>query len=158
MESIIEIRHQVVRIKAPFDRFTHNIEAALVPLDWELMEHVVQEPDRVKEQLERTNNGHAFLFLMVDHGALLAIGGVPHKARLYAFGNPLLLLKMTKLDMRAGLYGPMHLLVYEAADQQVYAEYDLPTSLFGQFGNPEVTKVAEVITGKIAALLDAADQ
>jgi uncharacterized protein (DUF302 family) len=157
METITEVRHQVVRVKLPFDQFTHNIEAALPPLDRVLMDKVGTEPAMVEEQLAK-RHGHGFLFMQVDHGLLLTMVGAPRKAKLYALGNPLTLSKMTRLDMRAGLYGPLHLLVYEDDNQQVVVEYDLPSSVFGQFGNPEVKKVAEFIDERVAELIAESDQ
>lgn len=157
METIIEVRHQVVSVKLPFDQFTHNIEAALPPLDRALMDKVGTEPAMVEEQLAK-RKGRGFLFMQVDHGLLLTMVGTPRKAKLYALGNPMTLSKMTRLDMRAGLYGPLHLLVYEDDNQQVLVEYDLPSSVFGQFGNPEVRKVAEFIDERVAELIAESDQ
>ena len=46
----------------------------------------------------------------------------------------------------------------EAADESVYVEYDLPSSLFGQFGNAAVTKVAESLDLKLVNLIAKVDQ
>ena len=53
---------------------------------------------------------------------------------------------------------PLRVLVFEAADQSVYVEYDLPSSLFGQFGNAAVTRVAESLDLKLVNLIAKADQ
>ena len=46
---------------------------------------------------------------------------------------------MTRHDIRAALYAPLRVLVYEADDRSTRIEFDQPSSLFGQFNNPAVT-------------------
>jgi hypothetical protein len=43
--------------------------------------------------------------------------------------------------------------VYEADDQSTRIEFDQPSSLFGQFDNPEVTTVAQSLDTKLANLI-----
>jgi uncharacterized protein (DUF302 family) len=64
---------------------------------------------------------------------------------------------MTRLDIRAALYAPLHVLVYEQPDKVSFVEYDLPSSLFGQFGNAEVTRVGESLDTKFERLIRKAD-
>ena len=94
------------------------------------------------------------LFNVQDHGRLLGIYGTPKKAKQYVLGNPLIAATMTRHDMRAGLYAPLRLIVYEADDRSTRIEYDQPSSLFGQFNNPEITAVARSLDGKLASLIN----
>jgi hypothetical protein len=68
-------------------------------------------------------------------------------------GNPLIALQMTQHDIRASLYAPLRVLVYENADGKTCIEYDKPSSLFGQFGNAEVDAVAAMLDRKLEALV-----
>jgi hypothetical protein len=43
-------------------------------------------------------------------------------------------------------------LLYEDGDGKTCLEYDKPSSLFGQFGNPEVDAVAAMLDRKLEAL------
>ncbi|MEH1931568.1 DUF302 domain-containing protein [Nostoc sp.] len=88
----------------------------------------------------------------------MTIVGTPKKAKQYVVGNPLIAIQMTQHDIRAALYAPLRVLVYKAADQSVYVEYDLPSSLFGQFGNAEVTKVAKSLDLKLVNLIAKVDK
>ena len=65
---------------------------------------------------------------------------------------------MTRHDIRAGLYAPLRLLVYEADDHSTYIEFDKPSSLFGQFDNPEVTVVARSLDEKLINLIKKAEE
>jgi uncharacterized protein (DUF302 family) len=93
------------------------------------------------------------LFKTSDHGALLRLAGQKKKAMQYILGNPLLAIQMTQHDIRAGLYAPLRVLVYENADGKTCVEYDKPSSLFGQFDNVKVTEVATTLDRKMEQLV-----
>src|ERR1700747_605643 len=57
------------------------------------------------------------LFNVLEHGKLLNIVGFPRKAKQYDLGNPLIAMTMTRYDIRAALYAPLRVLVYEADDR-----------------------------------------
>jgi hypothetical protein len=63
--------------------------------------------------------------------------------------RPLIAIQMTRHDIRASLYAPLRMIVYEVEGHAVHAEYDLPSSLFGQFNNAEVTNVAKRLDLKL---------
>lgn len=159
MKTIIDVNHQTVKVTLNFDAFTRNLEAALGHLDSTLLQTVGAEPAVVEAYLKQiAGEADLILFDIRNHGQMLTIVGAPQKAKQYVVGNPLTAIQMTQHDIRAALYAPLHVLVYEAADQSVYVEYDLPSSLFGQFGNAEVTKVAESLDLKLVALIAKVDQ
>ena len=60
---------------------------------------------------------------------------------------------MTEHDIRAGLYAPLTILVYETGPDAVRVEFDRPSSLFGQFADPSVTEVAVGLDAKLSALI-----
>jgi uncharacterized protein (DUF302 family) len=63
---------------------------------------------------------------------------------------------MTRHDLRAALYAPLRVLVYENAEGHTVAEYDQPSSLFGQFGNVEVTAVGVSLDEKLERVIERA--
>jgi uncharacterized protein (DUF302 family) len=93
------------------------------------------------------------LFGTQDHGALLRLAGQKRKAIQYVVGNPLIALQMTQHDIRASLYAPLRVLLYENTDGKTCIEYDKPSSLFGQFGNSEIDAVAAMLDRKLDALV-----
>ena len=93
------------------------------------------------------------LFGTQDHGALLRLAGQKRKAIQYVVGNPLIALQMTQHDIRASLYAPLRVLLYDKADGKTCIEYDKPASLFGQFGNAEIDAVAATLDRKLEALV-----
>jgi uncharacterized protein (DUF302 family) len=154
MEHTIEVRHISLEINAGFERLTRAIEQFLGRFDDVLLEELETNPRSVEERLEEAAGVEGLmLFNIQDHGKLLNLFGAPKKARQYVLGNPLIAARMTRHDIRAGLYAPLRLLVYEAGDASTHVEYDQPSSLFGQFDNPEVTVVARFLDAKLASLI-----
>ena len=93
------------------------------------------------------------LFRTSDHGSLLRLAGQKKKAIQYLIGNPLFAIQMTQHDIRAGLYAPLRVLIYENENGKTCVEYDKPSSLFGQFGNAKVTEVAAMLDRKLEQLV-----
>jgi len=91
-----------------------------------------------------------------DHGALLRLAGQKRKAVQYVVGNPLFALRMTQHDIRASLYAPLRVLLYENEEGRTCLEYDRPSSLFGQFDDDRIAPVAAMLDQKLEALAAAA--
>ena len=95
------------------------------------------------------------LFASHNHGALLRLAGQKRKAIQYVVGNPLFALQMTQHDIRASLYAPLRVLIYEK-EGATCVEYDKPSSLFGQFDNDRISPTAAMLDRKLEALVAAA--
>ena len=54
---------------------------------------------------------------------------------------------MTQHDIRASLYAPLRVLIYENEEGKTCVEYDRPSSLFGQFGNDRISPPPPCSTG-----------
>jgi uncharacterized protein (DUF302 family) len=155
MEHTIEVRHVSLELCVDFDDFTQTIEQSLGRFDDTLLKGIETDPRPVEERLmEAAGEEGLMLFNVQDHGRLLGIYGTPKKAKQFVLGNPLIAATMTRHDIRAGLYAPLRLLVYEAEDRSTHIEYDQPSSLFGQFDNPEITAVALLLDAKLASLIN----
>jgi uncharacterized protein (DUF302 family) len=80
------------------------------------------------------------------------LAGQKRKAIQYVVGNPLIALQMTQHDIRASLYAPLRVLIYENEEGKTCLEYDRPSSLFGQFGNDRIAPVASMLDQKLEDL------
>ena len=76
------------------------------------------------------------------------------RAKQYVVGNPLFALQMTEKDIRAGLYPPLRIYIREDGTDKSVIEYDFPSTLFGQFQNAEVDRVAMTLDQKLEATID----
>jgi uncharacterized protein (DUF302 family) len=95
------------------------------------------------------------LFGTNDHGSLLRLAGQKRKAVQYVVGNPLFALQTTQHDIRASLYAPLRVLLYENGQGKTCLEYDRPSSLFGQFGNDRIAATAAMLDRKLEGLVAA---
>ena len=159
MERTIEVRHVSLELKADFERFTEALERALGRFDYSLYKDLETDPRSVEERLKASAGEEGLmLFNVQEHGRLLNIVGSPRKAKQYVLGNPLIAVTMTRHDIRAALYAPLRVLIYEADNHSTRVEFDQPSSLFGQFDNPDVTTVARSLDTKLANLIKKAER
>ncbi len=139
MDTQINVSHQRVALKGTYERFIQNLETVLNRLNPDWPSGLAGEPEAVKQHLNKVaGDTGLMIFGLQEHGKLLNIYGKPRKAIQYLIGNPLTAAEMTIHDIRAALYAPLRVIFYEADDHVLYAEYDLPSSLFGQFGNDTI--------------------
>lgn len=61
---------------------------------------------------------------------------------------------MTEKDIRAGLYAPLRIYIREEGTDKSVIEYDLPSTVFGQFQHAEVDRVAMMLDQKLEAAID----
>jgi hypothetical protein len=134
----VMVEHVSVKSEKPFGEVCAGFEARLGEFDSAVYEQLRTgaAPGAVRARLEGMVGPSGFmLFRTSDHGALLRLVGQDKKAIQYLVGNPLFAIQMTQHDIRAGLYAPLRVLIYEDETGKTFVEYDRPSTLFGQFGN-----------------------
>jgi hypothetical protein len=152
--SSFQVVHETIELHVGFDSFTAQFEALTGRFDPGVGRELAEDPAAAGKRIEgMAGEEGLMLFGSQDHGALFALIGEARKARRYHVGNPLIALQMTRHDIRASLYAPLTVLVHEVGPKVVRVEYDRPSSLFGQFGNPDVTKVALTLDTKLGKLI-----
>ena len=155
----IAVEHVQVTADKPFDAVKKGLEAQLGQFDPEVYKALAAEKDleKVKARIEAMAGQSGFmLFSTNDHGALLRLAGQKKKAMQYVVGNPLIAYQMTQHDLRAGLYAPLRVLIYENERGGTCLEYDKPSSLFDWLGNERIGPTATLLDRKMEALVSAA--
>jgi uncharacterized protein (DUF302 family) len=150
------IEHIHVEPEKPFGEVTAALEARMGKFDPAVYEELRSgaDPEAVRTRLEGMAGPSGFmLFRTSDHGALLRLAGQTKKAVQYLLGNPLFAVRMTQHDIRAGLYAPLRVLVYEDEGGKTCVEYDRPSSLFGQFNDAGIAPVASMLDRKLEDLV-----
>jgi uncharacterized protein (DUF302 family) len=161
--SVTRITVDHVRVVAdkPFDTVTKAFEQQMGQFDPEAYKSLAagEDAEKVRAKIEAMVGPSGFmLFRTSDHGVLLRLVGQKKKATQYLVGNPLFAVQMTQHDIRASLYAPLRVLIYENEDGKACIEYDKPSSLFGQFGNAKVTDVATMLDRKLEQAVSKAIQ
>jgi uncharacterized protein (DUF302 family) len=152
----VTIEHVYVETEKPFAEVAAALEARMGKFDPAVYGKLRSgaDPETVRTRLEGMAGPSGFMvFRTSDHGALLRLAGQTRKAVQYLLGNPLFAIRMTQHDIRAGLYAPLRVLVYEDEGGKTCVEYDRPSSLFGQFGNASVTEIATMLDRKLEQLV-----
>lgn len=160
-QSRVEVEHVRLTADKPFEKFTASFDLQLGRFEPDVYKELEEggDPAAVKARLESMVGPSGFmLFRTSNHGALLRIVGKPRKAMQYLVGNPLLAIEMTRHAIGAGLYAPLRVLIYEDEDGKTCVEYDRPSSLFRQFGDERVDRVAASLDRKLEDLVATASR
>jgi uncharacterized protein (DUF302 family) len=155
-DSRFTVDHVRLATDKPFEEVARAFERQLGRFDPDVYKSLAAGGDAegAKAKIEAMEGPSGFmLFATHNHGALLRLAGQERKAIQYVVGNPLFAFQMTQYDIRASLYAPLRVLVYENEAEKTCVEYDRASSLFGQFGNAEITAVAVMLDGKLEALV-----
>jgi exonuclease VII small subunit len=151
-EKTIPVRHVKIELVRSFEDARDAFESIVPKLDAGTMALLNSgETDRARCELER--GPELMIFQSRDHGRVLQIAGQERKALQYDVGNPLTASKMTRHQLPAALYAQFRVALYESEQGHAVFEYDRPSSLFGQFGDAEVTAVAQELDGAIERVL-----
>ena len=158
-ESRFLVDHVRLESAKPFEDVAKAFERQLGRFDPDVAKPLIAGGDiegaRAKIEAMAGPSG-LMLFGTNDHGSLLRLAGQKRKAVQYVVGNPLFALRMTQHDIRAGLYAPLRVLLYEDERGKTWLEYDKPSSLFGQFGDDRIAPTAAMLDRKLEALVAAA--
>jgi uncharacterized protein (DUF302 family) len=152
----ITIEHVHMKTEKTFGEVAAALEARLGKFDPAVYEQLRSgaNPEVVRARIEAMAGPSGFMLFGTQHrGALLRLARQQRKAVQYVVGNPLFALQMTQHDIRASLYAPLRVLIYEDEECKTCVEYDRPSSLFGQFGNSTVTEVATMLDRKLEQLV-----
>jgi uncharacterized protein (DUF302 family) len=146
---------QVEHVKMESTKKFAEVEAALeagIPLLNPAIDAALTNGDE-KRAKELEGGTELYVFLKRDHGALLRITCQPRKALQYEIGNPLTATRMTRRQIPAALYAPLRVILYENTGGGATFEYDKPSTLFGQFGDEQVTAVGRELDAEIERAL-----
>jgi hypothetical protein len=155
LRRTINVEHRFIECRLSFDEVHRSLMAtvpALKPEIWEMLAR--GERDKVDEA--RRTGPKLWIFLTRNHGEITAADGVKAKGMQYEIGNPLTATRMTRYQLAAGLYAPLRLYLYEDSRGHAVFEYDLPSSLFGQFGDERVTAVGRELDMELEEALEVA--
>ena len=158
-DSRFLVDHVRLATDKPFEDVAKAFERQLGRFDPDVAKPLIAGGDveGARAKIEAMAGPSGFmLFGTTDHGALLRLAGQKRKAIQYVVGNPLVALQMTQHDLRAGLYAPLRVLLYEDDRGRTCLEYDKPSSLFCQFQNDRISPTAAMLDKKLEDLVTTA--
>jgi len=153
---VLQVEHIKIDSTKKYAEVEAALESTIPQLDPEIVQALAKGDEQRANELER--GAKLFIFIKRDHGAILQITGRPGKALQYEIGNPLTATRMTRHKLPAALYAPLRVILYENAAGGGTFEYDKPSTLFGQFGDDQVTAVGRELDAELErSLRQAAD-
>lgn len=150
--ATIAVEHVRITCRRAFNEVRAALEAGLPKLD-EHIQVLLSNGDQERIKEIEDHGPKLFMFLLRDHGELLAIAGQKRNAVQYEIGNPISASKMTRHNLGAALYAPLRVVLFETEAGDVVFEYDKPSTLFGQFENEKITEVARYLDRELEAAL-----
>lgn len=153
--SVVPVDHVRITTPKPYSEVKTALESRLGRLDdsiRDLLKKNEIEAVRVALQKAAGEDGLAIHYVG-PHGDWLALKGKRRKATAYLIGNVLYAVQMTSVDLAAGLYAPLRVVLFENAEGGSTFEYDKPSTQFGQFGQPEIDRIAAILDERLHAVL-----
>ena len=158
MKKEIVIKHVSTVLKTGFDSFTDRLEKALGVLTPATLHALGANPASMAPYLNNTaDDNKLVLFNMLTQQDLTKSDG-SQRIRQYQVGNPRIMSRMIAGNAGAGLYIPVHLLVFEKRNGKAMLQFDLPSSLFAQFNNPLLYLDSVNLENSILNLVRLADE
>jgi hypothetical protein len=152
---MLHVEHRILKCSRPFEQVHASLIMTVPALEPELAAMLARgEKDKV--EAARQHLSKLWIFSIRDHGSLTAADGLNSKAMQYEIGNPLTAERMTRYELAAGLYAPLRVILYEDKLGRATFEFDLPSSLFGQFGDDRVTSVGLELDRELETALSVA--
>ena len=151
----LSVEHRALQCARPFDEVHRALIDSVPALKPEVSAMLVRG-EKEKVAVARRDWPKLWLFLVRNHGELTAVDGLNSKGMQYEIGNPLTAERMTRYSLAAGLYAPLRVMLYEDESGKAIFEYDLPSSLFGQFGDERIAQVGRELDVELETVLRAA--
>ncbi len=159
--SIETISHQVdrltIQIDDTFGGFRDRYEHAVPVFRSERFESLIERGVDWQTVLEATaeNAPHDFiLYWSHDFTSLMRLAGDRGRCVEYLMGNHTIAQKMYRYNPAILLYAPLRTAIVEDADGATWFTVDQPSTRFGSFNTPQITKVGIELDRKLAALLE----
>jgi hypothetical protein len=159
--SIETISHQVdrltIRIDDSFDGFRYRYEQAVPVFQSERFDSLVERGVGWQTILDATaeNAPHHFIrYWSHDFTSLMSLAGDRGRCVEYLMGNHTIAERMYRYNPAILLYAPLRTAIVEDANGATWFTVDQPSTRFGSFNMPEITKVGIELDHKLAALLE----
>ncbi len=111
----------------------------------------------VEREVERRAGPHGLLIVgHADQGPIVSLSGRAIRCSLYLVGNPVIAARILQIDVRAGLYVPFRVCLYDdGGPDGACIAFDRPSSFLATLERPELTELGTLLDRKIDGLVAA---
>ncbi|MEV8390456.1 MULTISPECIES: DUF302 domain-containing protein [unclassified Streptomyces] len=159
--TIEAVPHEVIRfsiqIDDTYENFRKRYEDAVPVFRSDRFAELVKEGADWQSVLKATaeNAPHDFIiYWSRDWTPLMRLAGDRGRCAEYLMGNHTIAQKMYRYNPAVMLYAPLRTAIFEDADGATWFTVDQPSTVFGSFNTPQITKCGLMLDHALAALLD----
>ena len=162
--AIETISHRVdrltIQIDDSFDGFRDRYERAVPEYQAARFDALIEEGVEWHTILDATaeNAPHDFIvYWSREFTSLMGLSGDRGRCVAYLMGNHTIAQRMYRYNPAVMLHAPLRTVIVEDADHATWFTVDQPSTQFGSFNTPQITKVGKELDHKLAALLEHLD-
>jgi uncharacterized protein (DUF302 family) len=111
----------------------------------------------VEREVGQVAGPHGLMILgHADQGAIVSLSGHATRCSLYLVGNPVIAARIIRIDVRASLYVPFRVCLYDDDDPGgACIAFDRPSSFLATLERPELTDLGTLLDQKIDGVVAA---
>lgn len=153
-ETKMVVDHVTVSSSKPYAVVKQELETRLGRLDDHIRTLLKEnKPDELRAALQKAAGTDGLVIHYIGvHGDWLTLKGQRKNGTEYFIGNILTATEMTSVNMAAGLYAPLRVMVYENADGGTTIEYDKPSTQLSQFHSAKIDVQGRSLDDRLAKL------
>ncbi len=159
--AIETISHRVdrltIQIDDSFDGFRGRYERAVPEFQTDRFDTLIEKSVDWHTILDATaeNAPHDFIiYWSSEFTSLMGLAGDRGRCVSYLMGNHTIAQRMYRYNPAVMLHAPLRTAIIEDADRATWFTVDRPSTQFGSFNTPQITKVGRELDHKLAALLE----
>lgn len=161
--AVARIQRSIVSTGLTYPALVAAFEGALGRWDPETATRLIQRQaswSEVERQVDRAAGQTGLMILAhVNQGVLLSLSGTIKQCSLYLVGNPVIADRILNIDIRACLYVPFRVCLYDDGDANgARIAYDRPSSFLGALDRPELLAIGTLLDRKIDEVVAAIQQ
>ena len=154
------IERTIVPTGLSYDALVTGFERELGQLDAAAANRLVERKapwSEVEREIARMAGRHGLMIIFrANQGGITSLSGRVKRCSLYIVGNPVIANQIIDIDLRASLYVPFRVCLYDdASPSGATISYDRPSSFLAALGRPELGEIGTLLDRKIDGVVAA---
>ncbi len=158
------IHTQIIREDIPtglsYESLVTAFERELGRFDPTIAQGLIQQKaswDKVEAAFQHMAGPHGLMiFFQADQGRITSLHNGIKKCSLYVVGNPLIADQILSIDIRASLYVPFRVCLYDNGNPEgAIIGFDRPTSFLATLHQPALQEIGNLLDSKIDSVVQA---
>lgn len=157
---INQVKREDIQIRLGYDALIAAFESELGHFDPAIANSLIQKKapwEQVEEAMNKMAGPHGLMiFYKADQGKITSLHNGIRQCALYTVGNPLIADRILSIDIRASLYVPFRVCIYNSGDRQgAIIGFDRPSSFLASLQNPALKEFGVLLDSKIDGIVKA---